>query len=114
MKNYEVEMVYPEDPSDITRIYKQVIKGFKPFGRALCISPKSNMSINKAGYKAEFFVDTVSVMIGIGKDYTADLIMTKDAWDAFINGEDISIDTVKEFSDRYINKKKKSSLGQAL
>ena len=106
-REIEVEMVYPEDPSDITRIYKQIIKEFKPFGRILCISPKSNMSINKAGYKAEFFVDTVSVLIGIGNDHTADLIMTKEAWDTFVNGADISIDTVKEFSDRYITKKKK-------
>jgi hypothetical protein len=107
-QEYKVKMVYPDDPSDITRIYTQTIQGFLYFARELKISPKSNASWNKKGFKVEFFVDTVSVSIGIGKDHTADLIMTKDAWDAFVEGAEISIDTVKEFEGKYIKRRKKN------
>lgn len=107
-QEYKVEMVCPGDPSDVTRMYKQTIIGFAPFGRELKISPKSNVCINKEGHKAEFFVETVSVLIGIGNDYSADLIMTKDAWEDFVNGAEISIDTTKEFADRYVSPKKKN------
>lgn len=108
-KEYEIEMVCPGDPSDITRVYKQTIIGFAPFGRELKISPKSNACINKEGHKAEFFVETVTVLIGIGNDYSADLIMTKATWEAFVNGAEISIDTTKEFADRYISSSKKKN-----
>lgn len=102
-------------PASIT--YTQTIVGFRYFGRELKISPKSNACLNKEGLKMEFFEETVSVLVGIGKDHSADLIMTKSAWDAFVNGGDISIDTVNEFESRYIRKrrvKKDNSPGQAL
>ena len=69
------------------------------------ISPKANITVNKAGFKTEFFVETVNVLIGIGNDHNADLIMSKDAWDALLKGEKIHITTTEEFKKKYVYKK---------
>lgn len=98
---FKVEMVTPKDGT-ATRSYNQSIEKFGRLGREIKISPKSSIAINTAGFTTEFFVDTVSVLIGIGKDYTADLIMTKEAWYALNNGEKINIDTDKEFKKKFL------------
>jgi len=86
---------------------KKAIRQFFRFGRELKISPKASATLNEPGFKVEYFTQTVSVLIGIGKDHTAELIMTKEAHDAFIKGEEISITTVGEFQERFVNKKAK-------
>jgi len=96
----KVKMVHTEKPA--TRTYNQEIEYFTRLGREIKISPKANISINKAGFKTEFFVDTVNVLIGIGKDHTADLIMTKDSWEALNNGAKISITTTEEFKKKFL------------
>ena len=65
------------------------ITHFARLGKEIKISPKANITVNKAGFKTEFFVETVSVLIGIGNDNTAELIMCKEAWEALNNGEKI-------------------------
>lgn len=95
----KVEMV---DSSESTRIYHQHIINFGSLGKEIKISPKSNISLNKPGFKVEFFTETVNVLIGIGKDWTADVIMTKDAWEALKRGEKISVDTNKEFKEKFL------------
>lgn len=85
-----------------TRNYHQNIEKFGRLGTEIKISPKANITINSAGFKTEFFVETVNVLIGIGKDHTADLIMTKDAWEALNSGEKIDITTTKEFKEKYL------------
>jgi hypothetical protein len=97
--NYKIEMV---ETDKATRIYDQTITKFDSLGREIKISPKSNVSFNKPGFKAEFFVETVSVLIGIGKDNTADLIMSKDAWEALKAGDPIDIDTNKQFKEKFL------------
>lgn len=97
----KVKMVTPEGKSP-TRIYKYEIEHFARLGKEIKISPKANITVNKAGFKTEFFTETVNVCIGIGKDYTADLIMTKDAWKALQKGEKISITTTQEFKQKYL------------
>lgn len=66
-------------------------------GKEVKISPKSLAWVNKAGYKKEFFVETVTVDIGIGNDHVAELIMDLDAWNALNAGENIHVTTKKEF-----------------
>jgi len=85
-----------------TRFYHQNIEKFGRLGKEVKISPKANITINSAGFKTEFFVETVNVLIGIGKDHTADLIMPKEAWEALNSGEEISITTTKEFKEKYL------------
>lgn len=88
-----------------TRMYAYEIDHFTRLGKEIKISPKANITVNKAGFKTEFFVETVNVLIGIGKDNTADLIMSKDAWEALNNGEPISITTTEDFKKKYVYKK---------
>ncbi len=90
-----------------TRIYSQEISEFNRLGREIRISPKSNITVNKKGFKVEFFTETVNVLIGIGKHWAADVIMTKDAWEALLSGEKISIETTEQFKRKYIYPKKK-------
>ncbi len=73
------------------------INRIEPLGREIKISPKSAATVNDAGHELKFLVPTVSVLIGIGKDETADLVMTEDAWNALNNGEKLNIETVKSF-----------------
>lgn len=60
-------------------------------GKKIKISSKAIVTTNPKGLKKEFFVETVEVLIGIGNDHTADLIMTKEAWLALNKGESIII-----------------------
>lgn len=96
----QVEMVDGNGPA--TRSYKQTIANFGSLGKEIKVSPKSHVAINKPGYKQEFFVESVSVLIGIGKDHTADIIMTREAWEALKSGEEINITTLKEFKKNFL------------
>lgn len=99
-----VEMETPKGKI-ATRTYQYEIDHFARLGKEIKISPKANTTVNKAGYKTEFFVETVNVMIGIGNDHTADLIMSKDAWEALNKGEKINITTTEDFKKKYVYKK---------
>ena len=100
----KIEMYTPPGRK-ATRTYNQEILKFQPLGKEIKISPKACITINKPGFKTEFFVETVNVLIGIGKDHTADLIMNTAAWEALKAGESIHITTVKEFSEKYIGRR---------
>lgn len=78
--------------------------GFSPpvdrytnLGRGIKISPKANASISKPGKSITFGDATVEVLIGIGNDHHARLIMDEEAWKALVDGDDIHIKTNKEF-----------------
>lgn len=103
-QSIDVKMV---DTGRVTRNYKYQINGIAKLGREIKISPKSCVTVNKPGYSVEFYTESVNVVIGIGKDNTADLIMSKEAWDALLNGEEISITTTDDFVKKYVNKSKK-------
>lgn len=81
--------------------YTQTINHFTRLGREVKITPKANTTINAAGYKHEFFVESVSVTIGIGNDHVADLVMTLEAWKALKAGAKINITTTKQFEELY-------------
>lgn len=89
-----------------TRDYQYEIDGLGRLGREIKISPKANITFNKPGFKTEFFVPTVNIVIGIGNDHVADLIMTVDAWEALNKGKEIHITTTEEFKNKYIRIKK--------
>lgn len=98
-----VEMV---NTGKVTRNYSYEIEGMTRLGKEIRITPKANVTINKPGFKTEFFVPTVSVVIGIGDNHTADVIMSVDAWEALKAGEKVSITTTEEFKRKYVYKKK--------
>jgi len=102
MGNVEGKVVMVlEEGEKATRNYHQTIKSFARLGKEVRISPKACVTVNKPGFKTEFYTETISINIGIGKDHTADLIMTVDAWKALKNGEEVNITTTKEWQKMY-------------
>ena len=99
-----VEIVTPKGKK-ATRTYCYEIDSFARLGKEIKISPKACITLNKPGFKTEFFVETVNVLIRIGNDHTADLIMSKDAWEALNSGEKINITTTEDFKKKYVYKK---------
>lgn len=97
-ETYNVEN---ENIDKATRTYNQQFSGVGKLGKEIKISPKAGCTVNKPGFNVKFFVPTVSICIGIGKDHTADLIMELDAWRALNHGAEIHIDTRDEFSEKY-------------
>jgi DNA-binding winged helix-turn-helix (wHTH) protein len=95
-----VQMVTPGN-GKVTRNYHQEISKIRSLGKEIKISPKSFVTVNKPGFKTEFFVETVNVLIGIGKNHTADLIMSIDSWEALNAGAKVHITTLKEFIKKY-------------
>ena len=57
----------------------------------ILIPKNTNVEINYAGSKKEFMCDSVEILIGIGKDYTAYLTMDIEAFEALQIGELITI-----------------------
>ena len=102
--NANVEMVLKNGKS--TRSYRYELQGLARLGREIKISPKSHVTINKPGYSMEMFVESVSIVIGIGNDQVADLVMSKEAWEALLKGEKIHITTTEEFKKKYVYKVK--------
>lgn len=78
------------------------IVSFVRLGKEIKISPKAHATIENSGSKYEFFTETVSVLIGIGNDHTATLIMDIDAWRALNAGEKVDITTTKEYEEQYV------------
>lgn len=77
-------------------------ENFGSLGRRIEFGAKSKVSINKPGMEVKFFTKTVDVLIGIGKDHVAYLIMDADAWDALKKGQKINIDTLQEFKKKFL------------
>jgi hypothetical protein len=63
-------------------------------GKGITIPMTAILIENKSGMKREYAVDTVEVLIGIGKDHTASLIMDSEALKALQAGEEINIETI--------------------
>jgi hypothetical protein len=78
------------------------IKNFGTLGREIKISPKSNVTVNEPGSTTEFFVESVSVLIGIGNYHSAKLIMSVGSWEALKKGAEIKITTTKAFKEKFL------------
>jgi len=61
-------------------------------GRELKISPKAAILHNSAGFASTYYMPTVQVIIGIGNNHTAELIMGKEDWIQFIQGAEVHIE----------------------
>lgn len=73
-------------------------------GKEIKLSPKTYISLNKAGYGIDFFTPTVDIVIGIGNDHVAYLIMPEDAWKALNSGDEINVTSLKDFKENFITK----------
>lgn len=81
---------------------QQKILAFSKLGKEIKISPKAHLAINEAGYEHIYYVETISITIGIGNKHTAELVMDVEAWKALKNGEQIIITTEKEVKTKYL------------
>lgn len=71
-------------------------------GREIKISPKSHVTFNEAEAGIKFHIPSIEVMIGIGTDHVAYLMMDTDAWNALKKGEKLDITTLKEFKKKFL------------
>jgi hypothetical protein len=79
----------------------QTVEAFARLGKEIKITPKSNISINKEGFKVECVERTVSINVKIGLDHTALVVMTEDAWKALKAGDEVSVTTTKEQQKKF-------------
>ncbi len=91
-----------EDVQRVRTILSAVPENFGSLGRRIEIGSKAKINKNKPGYKIEFFTPTVDILLGIGKDHVAYLIMDEDAWHALKKGQKLNIDTLKEFKSKFL------------
>lgn len=82
---------------DVIREIQSHPENFGSLGRRIEFGGKSRVTINKPGLSIKFFTPTIDVLVGIGKDHTAHLIMDTDAWGALKKGQKINIDTLQRF-----------------
>lgn len=68
-------------------------------GVQIVFPSESLVSFNPPGYKVAYYGKTVNVSVGIGKDHTADLIMSEEAWEVLKGGAEVNINLMyKSFS----------------
>ena len=70
---------------------------FTSLGVEIKISPKAKVSLYGPGVKHEHFIPVAEILIGIGNDHTAHLLLSQEALEALKAGEKIDITTLKEF-----------------
>ena len=84
-------------------IHRGKIKAFSKLGKEIKLSPKSKVAIHEPMAGIEYHVTSVSMIIGIGKDHTAVLSMSEDAWHALKNDNDVTtinyIDDIKKYGN---------------
>lgn len=91
-----------KEPGPVRSIMTAYPENYGSLGRRIEIGSKAKVNKNKPGMKMEFFTPTVEVLIGIGKDHIAHLVMDEDAWLALLAGHDINIDTLKDFKEKFL------------
>jgi hypothetical protein len=77
---------------------------FARLGKEMKLSPKSRVSVNLRGATLTHESESVSLVVGIGNNNVAYLSMSKDAWNALANGEEVNTLTVKDAELKYLNK----------
>lgn len=104
-EDISVEMVN-DGHGPILMWFQQTISGFAKLGREFKVSPKCHMTLNKPGFSINLAVESVSTTVGIGRNHSAQLVMTKEAWEAFLAGESLDVTTVEDFKRGYVYKNK--------
>ena len=98
----EVKIPFEKDLPQVSATINQHIENFGSLGKRLEIGARAKVSINKPGFSLTHYEPTVDVLIGIGKDHVARLIMDVGAWEALKNGEEIDIDTLASFRNNFL------------
>lgn len=75
---------------------------FGALGKRIEIGARTKVSVNKSGAEIKFNVPTVDVVIGIGNNHVALLIMDVEAWKALKADEKIDITTITDFKKNFL------------
>ena len=84
----------------------KLVENFGALGRAIRVGANSYVSLNKSGFGIKFHVPTVDLVIGIGKDHVAYLVMDRDAWAALKENQKIDITTLNNFQKQFVKPKR--------
>lgn len=79
-----------EDDPSVREVVKVTPLKEDKLRKDLFIPASVKAHVNDPGYQKTFLRHSVSVLIGIGKDHSAELVMDADAWEALKAGEVIS------------------------
>lgn len=71
-------------------------------GKRIELGARSHITKNKSGAKYEFFSPTIELLIGIGNDSVARLIMDEDAWKDLKKGRKINITSLQSFKKKFL------------
>lgn len=71
-------------------------------GKRIEIGSTAHVSLNKSGMRVEFLTPAIQCVIGIGNDHVAYLLMDEDAWKALKKGQEINIDSIKQFTKQFL------------
>lgn len=99
-----------KQPQPVRSISHSIPENHGILGCELRLGKKSHVYVNKPGRRIEYFVPTVEVLIGIGNDHTAILLMDTDAWKALGEGKKVNIDTLQKYQNMFINPRKKKTV----
>jgi len=89
-------------PTPVKSIYHTFPENHGKLGKRIEIGATAHVSLNKSGAKYEFFSPTVELLVGIGRDHVARLVMDEDAWKALKKGQKINIDSITTFKKKFL------------
>lgn len=92
----------PKTEDIVSKVYYSEIENFGRLGKRLEIGANAKVTVNKPGAGVKFHVPSIDILIGIGKDNVANLVMTVDDWEALKKGAEINIDTLKTFKKKFL------------
>lgn len=84
----------------MSKVKHYELAGLGKLGKEIKISPKALVSINKPNMTMTFPEESVSIVIGIGENHTAELVMDKMAYEALQKSE-VNIVMHKDFVKQY-------------
>lgn len=95
--------IKPENENQKVRtIMNSIPENHGQLGKRIALGSKTHITKNKPGMKMEFFTPTMQVLIGIGKDHVAYLIMDEDAWKALNKGQKLDVETLTTFKEKFL------------
>jgi hypothetical protein len=71
-------------------------------GKRIELGARAHVTKNKSGAKYEFFSPTIELLIGIGNDSVARLIMDEDAWKDLKKGRKVNVDSLQTFKKKFL------------
>lgn len=82
--------------------YQFTVNDVTKLGIPIKVGAKAAVMHHPDGYRLEVNGEAVSVVLYIGDHYAADLVMTRDAFEAIQNGEELKAYTYQQFKEDHL------------